>query len=117
MCLSKVRKVYNPPLQKEFTAYKVFDLTALNDSGIKPLFNIFKFKFNQWQQAIDCKGDNGYPIGFHCYATKKVLSHKNLSGRVVLKVKIRGILARGLQDNCSVIVAKEMFIPVPSLKE
>ncbi len=60
--------------------------------------------------------ERGYPYGFHCYlkeADARAECRSWRRGRVVKKVRVRNIVATGIQDNARVLVAKEMYVPKP----
>lgn len=53
--------------------------------------------------------DGGYPYGFHVFLA--ISGAKNWGGEVIKKVMFRKIVAKGIQQDYRVIVAKEIFIP------
>ncbi len=55
-----------------------------------------------------------YPYGFHYYlkeADARVECESWCGGKVVKKVRVRNIVAMGIQHNARVLVAKEMYVP------
>ena len=115
MCLSTVTEIVKKPTNKEVWAWKVF---AIRDGKLDFVFYSFRVpRRGVWLKAVPPRYKYAYPISFHSFQTKReaIKSWLNTSMpwrmRVVLKVHIRRICARGTQDGLRSLVAREIFIP------
>lgn len=137
MCLSKVDNIYNPPLEEERYAWKVFEtipyqmINRTEDSAYKHSWSFQYFPFHsglicsrrvprgRWLIAnrgeIYADDTRPYQAGFHCYASEEVARSEaasfQLTTMVVCKVRIRNVIADGRQGVSRVIVAREMYVP------
>lgn len=124
MCLALINKRFKPNNKMVRYAYKSVRRTDgefffpcnrhKGDSRI-PLGKWIK-AVCPWLEIEPTDDDEGekYRGGFHCYMSKRPSFHY---GNRILRVKLRGIICTGKQDDQRVIVAKEMFVPVPKKRK
>lgn len=114
MCLQRVTKVYKRPSSKVVTAWKVFDG---NPNDLRFEFRCFQgsnfVPCGEWLKA-EMQQLDGYPSGFHTFTSRKDALVWGL-GQQIVRVKVKYIIARGLQSNMGpklkTIVSREMFVP------
>jgi len=133
MCLDHVTWIYKNKFRHEDKVqegYKVFEVRTryveMEKTGEREL--IFQFGFQNKSRAAPIsrwlkseldrpnlnKGD--YEIGFHLFRTKKeatkFLNAVNQYFRtVIIKIKYKGIKAKGYQHGAEIIVADKILIP------
>jgi len=116
MCLDFVSNRYAGRDRKEIEAWKVIR----PEKGGKfsfPCYGPFRSKRNTWLTAevVDVENITGqhYNCGFHCFETKEGAQNwaNNRHNVEIVKVKVKGILARGRQRNHSCIVARHILVP------
>jgi hypothetical protein len=135
MCLTQIDKIYDPPLAEEREAWGAFrdidgKLIGVCFDQFGRRFDIFiglsPYPIEQWITALSpilrlfTESDEGeprdqlYPPGFHkapdLEALKILASRLTWDGIIYRRVRLRGILVEGKQENCPVWVAREMFI-------
>jgi len=122
MCLDVLTKRYKKPSTKEVVGYKMFEYAG--DKIHFPYYGLHgrkevprgrwlessyeKIRFDWVGPASDV---NCYPSGFHVFAKKSDAIARACSYRKVVKVRLRGIVAKGKENGRGVIVAREMFVP------
>ena len=117
MCLDRVDEVLDEPDMEERVGYKVMWWDACNGKWVTPITNIW-YGEGVWHRASkewprDWCDWGVYPVGFHVYAGLKHACDSWLlhdGKRVVVRVRYRGVLARGREDSVPVVVAREMKI-------
>lgn len=71
----------------------------------------------KYRSSVDKKTETilttsaSYPMGFHIYLNKKLVSGCLYGRDVIVSVKFRKAHTKGKQDGKNIIVAKEIFIP------
>lgn len=122
MCLERVTKRYQKPTNKVIWVYKKFTFY-----GNKILFH---YQGGSTSVGVWVKSSNrnlisdlatgeeqNYKSGFHAYSVfkqaQKILGKHD---KKILRVKFRKVVAEGVQDGASVVVAKEMYIPKTEFK-
>ncbi len=123
MCLNQVNKVYDGKSKKIVYRWKTFT-DMMSDGRLQfPYYTkeeykvgIWDIKRGVWLKAIPEKVFVGrsypsYEAGFHCYQTKKEATRRCTKIERVVKVKVKGLLAKGIQTRCRVEVYMEMMVP------
>ncbi len=124
MCLSAITERYDPPLAEEQIAWKVVwgPQTAVMATPLPRGRWIFKDKIVA-ELTAESSGAN-YISGFHCWTSREVAvrvaerwnTHRPLFDKYsVVKVKIRGVTAKGPnnygpREHAECIVADEIFV-------
>jgi hypothetical protein len=122
MCLTVVKETRNGKGTAVRIGWKVF--STFRDVGIQfeHQYTDQKPILGKWMKAIEKRvrvWDNTlenkkcYQSGFHIYETQQGARRGGRLGRFaqIWKVKYRGVLARGIQDQSDVVVARYMYIP------
>ena len=116
MCLDRVDSKWKGLSRKVETGYKIFaTFSATNQLR----FIIFshnghkKVETDKWLTSglgiVDGYNER-YNAGFHIYKNKPTTIYIGHPEKIV-KVKYKGVLAKGLQVGCEVIVAHHMWVP------
>ena len=111
MCICKVDK----ETKKITEGWKIFRTI---DNKLTGVIYDFKFKINTWLKdnsniVIKNAINETYQTGFHFYLDKKYaeyLCNKYLGTSKIYKVKVRNIVATGIEDSYRIGVAREIFI-------
>ncbi len=135
MCLDEVTKTFTGHYDQEvFEVWKVFNLNPEDGSLKFEFFNLHGMEIGQrfWIERDVTKGewlqstpatvkpnwepDLRYTAGFHCFDSEVEALGWCSSTQILVKVKARGLLARGFQQRRRVSVFKEMFVPESSVE-
>jgi len=117
MCLDTVTRSYDVPQgTKEFWVWKRFSFNGGNGEELYSPVMWNKYKRGKWYKAKqkNLKGflvPKSYKSGFHCLLNKDDCDNASYYGTASLRIKARGIIARGVQDDLKTVVVKEIFIP------
>ena len=109
MCLDiNYKKV--EPTNKEKWVWKVFRLGVVDPKQLFGTVVHTKFRRGVWLTARYTSA-NYYGGGFHAYTTQEAKRKASNDLRIVLRVKVKGIVVRGKQNGYRAVVAKQLFIP------
>jgi len=114
MCLDRVDSKWKGLSRKVETGYKVFVLSPPTNQLEFIVFSHHGYKkvpLGKWLTSrldfVDSL-DTRYCAGFHIYKNKP---DANFSSERIIKVKYKGVLAKGFQVGREVIVAHHMWVP------
>ena len=113
MCLSTVTEVVKKPTNKEVWAWKVF-VRLRNPRRLDFSWRFGEVVQDAWMKAAGQWNDEPYyRLGFHCFTTRAgALRYRDVKdGEVTVRVRVRRVVAYGIQNHDDAIVAREMFIP------
>ncbi len=126
MCLDQVKRVYDGKSEEIVHRWKVFNC-LFNSSRLQFLFyGMDQYMTDEWdikrgiwlrarsviETTFDDHKENpkSYMTGFHCYQMKSAY-HPVPENEKVVEVKVRGLLAEGIEYDRRVEVYKEMMVP------
>ena len=128
MCLYKVNEKLAGRGTKIYTGWKVFHKSCTPKFKYDFRYNLHEGEtnvpVNRWLKADERSIGSGvgtgprYDSGFHIYKYPYPAQYtaKYWDNLVAVRVKFRGVVARGREADHEIIVAKEMYVPYKKSK-